>query len=1042
MTYWKPLYSTKNIDLNLIHNELDIETLMEANDLADVDLEEYSEEKPHKRVKRELSFENKDDSKIIFNTGEILKTEEQTKTLREPRELVYNTGEILKTEADQRTLEKPKIVGYLNSDETLRRDNVGGDYDQLQIGNRPEANMQSESTTQKAVPADLETDENMHDSVMEIVEKILEELRGGTGRTQVDSASSATTTSSKRMDALNSESEAISSGTIPATAADPIMETLNSIVSLLDMDYETNSNDTTAAEARLRGTRQLRQFFNGRARFQIQNVPGAHYRSIDTTPYQQQNGFNFGSYNPYLSPPTTSANYNQLSPGYQVYPQQLQRPQSFGGQKQKISYTAALNPPPPPPPLRIEDDFRPMAANYYRTTTTLRPSTTSARRPNLFNNPELIPYILQSLREYQEQRKKMQQENFQYYHLDNQQDSETDAIRAGPQGSTVSQTPYFQSTKTPTKVTPNSHYAQFSTVGGFYNNKHTSTQQQEDEEDVTDFKSTVKYPSKLVSQYSIIDNYIPTTTESNYFNYNVVGNQKMKAFFSTIKPPAYENPFLASAVPRYTTSAPPTSNIDIVSAPNLTPLHETTTTKIPKYNNFLKYSESLAFSNKSEPLPESYQVFSKVRTSTIAPKLKITRPTSAVGITNTQQYTRKPALTLQFNVPEFVASLQSSDLANMNPQVVNMIKYFKQINTPQSTRKPIASNPTTSQVKKPADLFEEQIESTTQRIRQRPTVSPTKRPPKGYEDFLKSIPNQAHKFNLHSTQQGKPFSTTSSTSMPDYYDEYEEEEEELGTDTDDDIMPPSQMPPYMPMSETMAPPRPQLMPPAAPTTANPHHVKSNFQTGYIDATTTRGPFGGSQFQQFYQTTTTTNQGSKQHNQIPSFINFPSDIFQEFKQRLPPKPQLGSTVPTLTHNNNNIHWTTAKTSTTTTPRTIPTTTTPSTSTTTQTTTTTRTTTTQRMRYTVRPKPHPHQQRGQSKWHANKGENNPNKEPNTVNNNNPVKSNKTDFSFRKRPAATPASSALGSLQLNVNMHLEDMPDSGQRYKNEDTLDLHIF
>lgn len=994
-----------------------------------------SKETAHKRVKRDLNPPSNDDTKIVFNTGEILKTDEQPKTLGEPRVLEYNTGEILKTEENLKTLEKPNVVGYLNTDEILPETVLNpqlnehgemAEHAQIEAANKQ---VSEENVHEEFMQANLEPEDNMPDSVMEIVAKILEELKGGGGQVEktIDSSNTAAqmdeangvraeaAISNKRIDEPYIAMDTAATNPIPDTAADPIMETLNSIAELLDMDYDSDINDTATAEARQRGTRQLRQFFNGRSRFQIQNVPGTHYRSIDGVAYQpqpQQSSFNFGSYNPYLSPSTTSANYNQLSPGYQVYPQQ-HRPQIFGGQKQKFTYTAALNP--PPPPTRIEDDFRPMAANYYHTTSTLRPSTLSARRPNLFNNPELIPYILQSLREYQEQRKKMQQENFQYFHLDNQPGSESETTGALPHVSTtVAQTPYFQSTRAPSKVTPNSHYAQFSTVGGFYNNKHSSSQQ----EDVNDFKSTAKYPTKLVSQYSIIDNYIPTTTESNYFNYNIVGNQKIKGYFSTSKPAIYESSFQSGTAPRYTTPSPPTSNIDIVSAPNLANFHTSTTTNLPKYNTFSKYPESLTFANNSSQFPESYQVFSKVRTTTIVPRVKTVRPTtSTISNANAPQPSRKPTLSLQFNVPEFVASLQSSDLANMNPQVVNMIKYFKQLNAPVSTRRPAVANVPTSQAKRPIEQYEEQIEATTEQNRQRPTVATTKRPTKGYEDFLKSIPNQAHKFNLHSVQQAKPFTSTS-TYAPDYYDEYEEEEEPIGTDTDDDIMPPSQMPPYMPMSETMAPPRPQFWPPAATTTVSPH-LKPSFQTGYIEATTTRRPFGDTQFQQFYQTA--NKQANKQNNQIPSFINFPSDIFQEIKQRLPPKPQLGSTAPTLTHNNNNnIHLTTTKPTTTPTPRT----------TTSSTTTAMTTTTTQRTRYTVRPNRH----RGQSKWQSNS---NANKELNNIepNSNNDINknNNKTDFgaqNFRKRPAATPASSALGSLQLNVNMHL-NMADGGQRY-----------
>ncbi|XP_036329705.1 uncharacterized protein LOC118741840 [Rhagoletis pomonella] len=1005
------------------------------NDLADVELGS-DETTTHKRVKRDLSVPNNEDTKIVYNIGEILKTDKNPKTLGKTRALHYNTGEILKTEEHQRTLDKPKIATYLNTDEI--QTTTTGDVRPFPSTKELGYAMAKENTEQKGVvlyngnttvqntqvePAQafVETDKNMQESIMEIVDQILEELKGAGGQPekstdgaqeqleQADSAtSSETTVSSKRIDELNTEK----GREMHNTAGDPIMETLNNIAALLDMDYDTDAaNDSTAVEARMRGTRQLRQYFSGRARYQIQNVPGTHYRSIDADggPYQQQqSSISFGAYNPYLSPPSTSANYNQLSPGYQVYPQQqqLQRPQTFGGgglQKHKFTYTAALNPPPPPAtaPL-IEDDFRPMAANYYRTTTTLRPSTT-ARRPNLFNNPELIPYILQSLREYQEQRKKMQQQNFQYFHLEN---GDSDAAM-------LPQMPHYQSTKTPLKVTSNTHFSQFSTVGGFYNNQHSSQ-----EEVSGDYKPTVKYPSKLVSQYSIVDNYIPTTTESNYFKYNLLANQKIKgAYHST-------------PVPRYTTQAPSTSNINIISASNLTPSHvTTTTTKFPKYNSFEKYPQSLAFSNNSAQFPQSYQVFTKVRTSTISPKLKISHPTSSTVTTaNTPQSSRKPALTLQFNVPEFVASLQSSDLANMSPQVVNMIKYFKQLNAPQPGRKPVATSTKTSQPNKHVEQYDEQIEATTEENRQRPTVTPTKRPVKGYEDFLKSIPNQSHKFNAHNIHQGRPFSTTtSSTIAPDYYDEYgEEEDEPLGTDTDDDIMPPSQMPPYMPMSETMAPPRPQFMPAATPTPtkstpASAQHAKPNFQTGFFEATTTRGPFGGAfHFHQFYQTTAST-QGTKQHNQIPSFINFPSDIFQDIKQRLPPRPQLGSTVPTLTNNiNNNVRFTITRTTTTPAPRTT-TTRAPST------TSTMTTTTTQRTRYTVRPSIR------HSKWQTSDSSN---KELNNVehgsNYNSNSKGNKTDFgaqSFRKRPAATPASSALGSVQLNVNMHL-DVADSGQR------------
>ncbi|XP_067623841.1 uncharacterized protein [Eurosta solidaginis] len=1044
---------------------------------------------PHIRVKRDLNTQKIDEPKIVYNIGEILiKTDAENRktTTRELRALDFNTGEILKTEVHQNTLEKPKIVDYIRVDEAMHKPTE--DVKALQVPlylneddalakslgdlkplksldhlseHKPLTNstvdlkpiavaselMDPEDTaqSQELQSTTEDIDDDMQNSVMEIVTKILEKLKGSAALSEnstltLDGAENKT--NSMHID------ESFASFKNPTSTIDPILETLNSIADLFDMDYDDVApNDTLTASARMRTTRQLRHYFSGgRGRFQIQNIPGTHYRSIDAAlPYQQQqqpqNTFSFESYNPYLSPPTTVANYNQLSPGYQVYAKPQQQPlrtQAFGGvggaKVTKYTYTAAMNPPPAPQPM--QDDFRPIAANYYHTsTTTARPATnTKPRRPNLFNNPDLIPYILQALREYQEQRKKLQQANFQYFHLENESVNQDDRGLTNP-------AQYPLPTKKPAKVTANSHFAQFSTVGGFYNN------QQQQHTDIRDYKPTVKHPpSRLVSQYSIVDNYIPTTTESNYFKYNLLTNQKIKGYHNA---PHIGLPLFSTTLP------PPTSNIDIVAAPNLAPHHHssstsTTSTKHPKYNVNGKLPESLAYANNSIQMPESYQVFTKVHTSTISPKLKSGRPSNAIG---SPHPSRKPALTLQFNVPEFVASLQSSDLANMNPQVVNMIKYFKQINTQKPTRKPNTTAKLLTQ------QYEDRVPTTTeQTIRQRPTVTQTRRPLKGYEDFIKSIPNQSNKLN---TLKPSTSTKTTTTTIADYYDgEYDEadEDESLGTDTDDDIMPPSQMPPYMPMSETMAPPRSQLMALAtttawpmrmttraptrttarAPTgtrtptrTTTPYslyqdHAKPTFHTGYVEATTTRGPFSNLHFQQFYHTTTTTTPDNKLNDQqIPSFINFPSDIFQEFKQRLPPKPELGSTAPTILINQNNgnhIRFTHTKASTIPTPRITISTVLTKTTTTSPTT----TKTTQRTRYTARPN---HRQRGQSKFQSNSSGNN-NKDANVIVDNDYNKNNKTEFGFRKRPAATPSSSALGSVHLNVNMNL-DVDDSGQRY-----------
>jgi len=148
---------------------------------------------------------------------------------------------------------------------------------------------------------------------------------------------------------------------------------------------------------------------------------------------------------------------------------------------------------------------------------------------------------------------------------------------------------------------------------------------------------------------------------------------------------------------------------------------------------------------------------------------------------------------------------------------------------------------------------------------------------KGYEHFIKGIQNQLNSrnssqstvYNTSTTLIRMP--TTTTIKSVDYYDEDYEE--------DEDILPPSQMPPYMPVSETMAPPRRHLAT-VRPNTESPGKGPANFQTGFLEATTTRRPFPN--FTQEKQAAAEAD--------VPSFISFPSDIFQELKQRLPKLPE--------------------------------------------------------------------------------------------------------------------------------------------------------
>jgi len=209
----------------------------------------------------------------------------------------------------------------------------------------------------------------------------------------------------------------------------------------------------------------------------------------------------------------------------------------------------ALSLPPPP----IEDDFRPIAGNYYGAA-----SSTSSRPPVGYqeqsHNSDLLPYLIQQLKELKERRKQIQAENFAYFHLDNQPIPPT-------QLSVHSTTPpatfdFYSTSKPAQQVTPNGHYAQYSTMGGFYNNKPEQ------------LPNTSNYSGKLVSQYSIGQGQEPQgTTESNYFQYNIIANQKMKGVYNTAKLNQIEQAVVKVRPP--VTPLQVTPNFNIVSAPNL-----------------------------------------------------------------------------------------------------------------------------------------------------------------------------------------------------------------------------------------------------------------------------------------------------------------------------------------------------------------------------------------------------------------------------------------------------------------------------------------
>ncbi|XP_032577854.1 uncharacterized protein LOC6617191 isoform X8 [Drosophila sechellia] len=636
------------------------------------------------------------------------------------------------------------------------------------------------------------------------------------------------------------------------------------------MDGNEDEDDVATGESKRR-PRQLRPISHTSLKWPVQN-----YRAIDSPPLpqvSQQTGYSFGSYNPYLTPPNTNPvhnqqpygnpNYNHL-PGYHSYVHQQHQLASAGPlsqKKHKLPYTG-YNLSLPPPPL--EDDFRPIAGSYYEAAGAAQ---TSPRSPNSkqhhSNAGDLLPYLIQQLKELKEQRKHLQSDNFAYFRLDNQPMSPvpTQAVTPVPTISTTYYSP-VDASKLSQQVTPN---GQYSTMGGFYNNQNPGKA-----------SFNPNYPGKLVSQYSIASNGHDSTTESNYFQYNIVANQKMKGVFRTAPPNQIGHSAVKVRPP--VTPLQVTQNINVVSAPNLT-------YKIPnglQQAPFALLPEGISYASNST-IPESYQTFTK------------SVSTSATVLSDVPTTTPKSKLTnFQFNINEFMANLKESDLSSVNPAVNPLIKYFKELSTdkngninlpnPLVNRRPVTGS--TSTLNSTATTTQVDITPNTpaykKRIKPDPTL-PTQSTPtpirtlKGYEHFIKGIQNQLNSrnssqstvYNTSTTLIRMP--TTTTIKSVDYYDEDYEE--------DEDILPPSQMPPYMPVSETMAPPRRHLAT-ARPNTESPGKVPASFQTGFLEATTTRRPF---------PTFTQVNQAGAEAD-VPSFISFPSDIFQELKQRLPKLPE--------------------------------------------------------------------------------------------------------------------------------------------------------
>ncbi|XP_060653590.1 uncharacterized protein LOC132789495 isoform X8 [Drosophila nasuta] len=687
-------------------------------------------------------------------------------------------------------------------------------------------------------------------------------------------------------------------------------------------DYEQlndDRNDTDIAESKRR-PRQLRPFSHASLKW-----PTNNYRSIDSPSAHQlntqKNGYTFGHYNPYLTPPNQQTspnhNYNELSQnlGYKAYPQQQhqhqQQQQQQQHQQQAPNYPYAQIPTlvytgynlslPPPP---IEDDFRPIPGNYYGA------ASSSSSRPSVgyqeqSQNSDLLPYLIQQLKELKERRKQIQTENFAYFHLDNQPIAPTQlAVHTTTPRTSIE---YYSTPKPPQQVTPIGHYAQYSTMGGFYNNNNNNNKAEQ-------APNHSSYPVKLISQYSIGQGQeLQSTTESNYFQYNIIANQKMKGVYNTAKLNQIEHAAVKVRPP--VTPLQVTPNFNIVSAPDLSNNKQVNLHPIP-FRNISNLPVGITYASNTT-LPESYQTFTKSMSSTALPKLE-----SPISLA-----TPKPHLTnFQFNINEFMANLKASDLASLSPAVNPLIKYFKQVSNDGSgnvrnaliLRRPVTSTASVTTTRSP--------QKTRPIVASEPvlaTTLATTRIIKGYESFDNSIRMHKSKENVTSTtplpRLKNSGSRTTTTDTPvEFYDE------DYDDGVDEDILPPSQMPPYMPMSETMAPPRPQVTTDRT-TTSMPE--KQQLQTGFMQATTTRRPFPH----------------FAQHNQpipgagVPAFISFPSDIFQELKQRL---PQLQG-KPSSANQNIRVHLTS-----------------------TTTTTTTTTPAPAKIRHTVRPQ----RTRGQQKWQA--------------------------------------------------------------------------
>ncbi|XP_052838089.1 uncharacterized protein LOC128253599 isoform X12 [Drosophila gunungcola] len=660
------------------------------------------------------------------------------------------------------------------------------------------------------------------------------------------------------------------------------------IETAMEFDYEQipddngelvgGDKDVVTGESKRRA-RQLRPVSQASSKW-----PGPNYRAIDapsSPQYSQQTGYSFGSYNPYLSPPNPvhtqahgSHNYNHLSPGYQPYQQQQVVPAgSLLQQKPKVVYTG-YNLSLPPPPL--EDDFRPIAGKYYGAAATgpnnQRPPKNQQQQSSA---GDLLPYLIQQLKELKERRKHLQAENFAYFHLDNQPVSPAPASGTTfvPTASTTPHTPFaYYSPIDPSKpahqVTPNGPY---STMGGFFNNQNPDQ-----------VPYTANYPAKVVSHYSIgAAGGQRSTTESNYFQYNIVANQNMKGIFSTAKPVQFGHSTIKIRPP--VTPLQVTQSINVISAPNLAYNRPNSLQQVP-FRDISHLPVGISYASNST-MPESYQTFTKSISTTEAPLREPTTTTPKSKLTN-----------FQFNIHEFMANLKASDLASVNPAVNPLIKYFKQVSSDGNgnvngnlrnalvLHRPVTgiSSSTSSSITTAQIPTTPSPATTKTRLRVKPTV-PTPATPsttralKGYENFIKGIQNQLNQ----QASSPSPTSSTSTTTLRvpttttldsvDYYDEDYEE--------DEDILPPSQMPPYMPMSETMAPPRPQITA-ATPVPESAGKVRPNFQTGFLEATTTRRPFPN--FSQLDQPSTDTD--------VPSFLSFPSDIFQELKQRRPQLPE--------------------------------------------------------------------------------------------------------------------------------------------------------